>query len=285
MYKVFIRPLIEYGSIIWDNCSKENKKALENIQLDAQRIFTGATKLCSVQKLANETGYETLETRRKKQKLSQMFKITHNLTPDYLKRLLPPRIQDQSRYQLRNPNNYMVPITRTTFYFNSFLPSTLREWNSLNIISRNSTTLASFKRTLSTPSNVPQYFYAIQTSRIGQILHTRIRLECSSLNQHLCKNNLINSPNCTCGLVESVAHYFLFCPRYTHIRQRYFGNVTFPVTVNTLLYCLTDQNRTNNDSIFKQVQLYIYYSKKVLHHLIFSTFLSNVIYKYRKNIF
>ena len=154
MYKVFIRPLIEYGNIIWDNCSKENKKALENIQLDAQRISTGATKLCSVQKLYNETGYETLETRRKKQKLCQMYKITHNLTPDYLKRLLPPRIQDQSRYQLRNPNNYMVPITRTTFYFNSFLPSTLREWNSLNIISRNSTTLASFKRTLSTPSKV-----------------------------------------------------------------------------------------------------------------------------------
>ena len=165
-------------------------------------------------------------------------------------------------YQLRNPNNYMVPITRTTFYFNSFLPSTVREWNSLNIISRNSTTLASFKRTLSTPSTVPQHFYTIQTSRIGQILHTHLRLECSSLNQHLYKKNLINSPNRTCGQVESVAHYFLFCPRYAQIRQRYFGNVTFPVTVNTLLYGLTDQNRTNNDSIFKQVQLYIIASKR-----------------------
>ena len=30
---------------------------------------------------------------------------------------------------------------------------------------------------------------------------------------------------------------------------------------------------------------YIYYSKKVLHHLIFSTFLINVLYKYTKNIF
>ena len=126
----------------------------------------------------------------------------------------------------------------------------------------NSTTLASFKRTLSTPSTVPQHFYTIQTSRIGQILHTRLRLECSSLNQHLYKKNLINSPNCTCGQVESVAHFFLFCPRYAQIRQRYFGNVTFPVTVNTLLYGLTDQNRTNNDSIFKQVQLYIIASKR-----------------------
>ena len=29
----------------------------------------------------------------------------------------------------------------------------------------------------------------------------------------------------------------------------------------------------------------IYYSKKVLHHLIFTTFLINVLYKYTKNIF
>ena len=27
IYKVFIRPLIEYGNIIWDNCTQENKKS------------------------------------------------------------------------------------------------------------------------------------------------------------------------------------------------------------------------------------------------------------------
>ena len=33
IYKVFIRPLVEYGNIIWDKCTQENKKALESIQL------------------------------------------------------------------------------------------------------------------------------------------------------------------------------------------------------------------------------------------------------------
>ena len=42
MYKLFIRPLLEYGNTIWDNCSQESKKAVENIQLDAARIATGA---------------------------------------------------------------------------------------------------------------------------------------------------------------------------------------------------------------------------------------------------
>ena len=262
MYKVFIRPLLEYGNIIWDNCSQENKKSLENIQLDALRISTGATKLCSVQKLYNETGFQTLESRRKKQKICQLYKITKNQTPEYLKRLLPPRVQEQSRYHLRNPNNFMVPVTRTTFFFNSFLPSALREWNSLNAATRNSTTLATFKRKLNSTNIVSPHFYTIQTSRTGQILHTRIRLECSSLNQHLYKKNLIDSPNCSCGQVESTAHFLLSCPRYNQIRQRYFGNAIFPVLVNVLLYGVTDQNSTYNNTIFKQVQLFILASKR-----------------------
>ena len=56
MYKLFINQLLEYGNIIWHNCSQESKKAVEKIQLDAARIVTGATKVCSVQKLYNETG-------------------------------------------------------------------------------------------------------------------------------------------------------------------------------------------------------------------------------------
>ena len=262
MYKIFIRPLLEYGNTVWDNCIKENKTALENIQRDAQRISSGATKLCSFEKLYNETGYETLENRRKKHRLCQMYKMTHNLTPNYLQRLLPPQIREQSRYHLRNPNNFMTPITRTRFYYSSFLPSALRDWNSLNNDSRNSTTLINFKRTLSTPGIVPSHYLNIQTTRTGQILHTRIRLECSSLNQHLYKKKLINSPNCLCGQVESAAHFLLHCPRYNQIRRRYFGNAAFPITVHNLLYGVRNQNITYNDEIFKQVQLYILASKR-----------------------
>ena len=41
MYTSFIRPLLEYGDIIWDNSSAVNKRALENIQVGALRITTG----------------------------------------------------------------------------------------------------------------------------------------------------------------------------------------------------------------------------------------------------
>ena len=37
-YISFIRPILEYGNIIWDNCTKQQSELLESIQLDAIRI-------------------------------------------------------------------------------------------------------------------------------------------------------------------------------------------------------------------------------------------------------
>ena len=67
IFITFIRPILEYADVIWDNCTQQEKNELEKIQLEAARIATGATKLVSVQKLYDETGWETLEIRRRKQ--------------------------------------------------------------------------------------------------------------------------------------------------------------------------------------------------------------------------
>ena len=39
-YLSFIRPILEYGNIIWDGCNKLQSDLLESIQLDAARIIT-----------------------------------------------------------------------------------------------------------------------------------------------------------------------------------------------------------------------------------------------------
>ena len=44
IYIAFIRPLLEYGDIIWDNCTQYEKKELDKIQNEAARIATGTTK-------------------------------------------------------------------------------------------------------------------------------------------------------------------------------------------------------------------------------------------------
>ncbi len=100
-YFSFIRPLIEYSDSMWDNCTLELKNELESIQIEAARIVTGATKLCSIEKIIyRKLKWECLDKRRKKHKLILFYKMKNNLTPPYLTSLIPDQIQH--RYILRN---------------------------------------------------------------------------------------------------------------------------------------------------------------------------------------
>ena len=73
MYITFIRPLLEYADIVWDNCSIELKNGIEAVQHEAARIVTGATKLCSI--------YRLME-RRRKHRLILFFKMKDGISPE-----------------------------------------------------------------------------------------------------------------------------------------------------------------------------------------------------------
>ena len=79
IYFSFIRPLIEYSAVVWDNCTLYEANELEKIQIEAARIVTGATKLVSIDSLYSETGWETLASRRKKHKLQLFYKMQNGL--------------------------------------------------------------------------------------------------------------------------------------------------------------------------------------------------------------
>ena len=64
IYIAFIRPLLEYGDVIWNNCTQYEKTESDKIQNEAARIATGATKLVSLDALYKETQWDTLEKRR-----------------------------------------------------------------------------------------------------------------------------------------------------------------------------------------------------------------------------
>ena len=67
IYLTFIRPLLEYANVVWDNCTLYEINVLEKIQYEAAHIVTGTTKLVSINSLLLETGWETLASRRNKQ--------------------------------------------------------------------------------------------------------------------------------------------------------------------------------------------------------------------------
>ena len=217
---------------IWDNCTQYEKVELDKIQNEAARIVTGTSKLVSIENLYEETKWETLEERRRKHKLTLFYKMVNNLSPSYLSSLVPQPVNAVSAYNLRNSNNIPNVTARSNYYYNSFLPSTIRDWNSLPLDTRNSESLASFKRKLNssfTRTFVPKYYYT--GNRKLQILHTRLRTNCSSLNHDLFLKNITDSPLCRCGGIENVEHFFMSCPLYLNQRADLITSISVHTTI------------------------------------------------------
>ena len=179
--------------------------------------------------------------------------------------LLPPIVQQFSRYPLRNSEDFAIPVTRTATHYNSFLPTALRDWNVLSPDTQNAPILNSFKHTLrNNQTLVPKYFDTLHVSRIAQIVNNRIRLECSSLNSHLFKKNLIDNQLCSCGSIETTSHFFFSCPRYTVHRQQYLLNLPHESSVSLLLRGDPNQACTINNIILKHAKQYILATKRFL---------------------
>ena len=75
IYISFLRPILEYASVVWDNCTLYEKDQLDKVQNKAARLVTGATMSISLDKLYREIGWISLSDRRLYQKLIIMYKF------------------------------------------------------------------------------------------------------------------------------------------------------------------------------------------------------------------
>ena len=150
---------------------------------------------------------------------------------------------------------------RTNLFFNSSLPSTIRAWNNLSEDIRNANTVTSFKHRLNRNRQIPaKYFNA--GSRIDQILHPRLRMECSSLNSHLYRKNIVPTPSCECGSFESPYHFLFQCSRHAAIRDTYLHNYLDSRTTREILYGKESATDLENEALFLNVQEFITKSKR-----------------------
>ena len=79
IYKVFLRPLIDYGNIIYDQPhSSSFCEKLESAQYKATLEITGAIQGTSREKIFQELGLESLKSRRWFRRFCCMFKIMKN---------------------------------------------------------------------------------------------------------------------------------------------------------------------------------------------------------------
>ena len=121
MYTTFIRPGLEYGSIVFCNCTDTEDEVLESVQKRAFKIITGGIVRAPINTLYDEIGMETLKVRRGRNVLLFFFKKIHNMVPSYLQELKPEK-QKLGRYMFRTKNDFVEPEWRITKYRKSFLP-------------------------------------------------------------------------------------------------------------------------------------------------------------------
>ena len=195
--------------------------------------------------------------------------MQHDLTPAYLTNLVPTSVSETSRYTLRNADDYATIQCKTQYHYSPFLPSVVREWNNLPQQAKQINSLMSFKAFLTRDKiKVPKYFY--KGKRKWQVIHTRIRTNCSALNSDLfVKKKIVDSPSFTYGAIENAYHFFFMCGRYTNQRNDFLRDLNILQNINLkwLLYGDVSRSIEDNTRIFEAVQKFIEKTKKNLHNL------------------
>ena len=129
-YTTLVRPMLEYGSVIWDPHIQVNINRLEAVQRRAVRfIVNDYSRSSSVTKMLQKLDIPTLEVRRAQARVTMMYRIVNSLIeiPDCM-HLLQPR---RSRSRRSNNHSYVVPFFRLVCHQKSFFPDTIRLWNFL----------------------------------------------------------------------------------------------------------------------------------------------------------
>jgi hypothetical protein len=266
IYISYVRPILEYSCILWDGCSDQCSDKIEKLQNEAARVVTGLTKSVSLENLYMECGWEHLADRRNFQKNCFMYKCYHGMVPSYISELIPPLIRDTNRYPLRNSENINIPYNRTLISQQSCIPSSINAWNNLDTETRTSSTLGSFKSSLRktfSKQNPPAHFYI--GNRYLQILHARLRNNCSNLNYDLYNNHLRESPFCSCSnVIENAYHYFFECRNLINQGHDLFEAIRMyhPLNIDILLHGSNDLNVDDNTAVVIAVQNYIKHTKR-----------------------
>jgi len=243
IYTTYILPHFDYCDIIYDgNITTTDAIRLQTLQNRCARLVTGTLFRTRTDALLNDLGWTTLETRRIIHKLLFFHRLFHNNPPlpDYVTDLLTDSRHTATGLRLRNAHTLSIPPFRLSSYQRSFVPATIRLWNTLPEPLQTTQSRPEFARLVwqrfGSPS--PPAHFSLG-SKSGNTHHTRLRVGHSTLNAHLFKiqHTSTPSPACTCGYdYEDTRHFILFCPLYNNLRLRLLSSVrTLVPNFDTLL--------------------------------------------------
>ena len=157
-------------------------------------------------------------------KLCLFFKLKRNKHPSYLFDIIPRVLSTRTT---RNHNNIPLFDVKHEYFWNSFFPSTVIEWNKLDINIRNSQLVSAFeKQILKFMRPSPNSTFNVHDPH-GIKLLTRLRVGLSHLHEHKFRHNFQDSldPFCNCSQhIETTIHFFLHWSNYSNQRKTFSKN-------------------------------------------------------------
>ena len=174
------------------------------------------------------------------------YKILNNISPKYLFDIIPSTTR---RYSSRNENNIPLVRVNNNYFMNTFFPSTITEWNKLDLSIRNSASRNVFK------GRLLQFVRPLENSvftchkPIGITYLTRLRPGFSHLRYHKFKHGFLDAADLlySCSTaIENIVHYFLHCPNFSTARNTLLNEIE-----------IVDRSIIDQDEI-KIIQTFLY---------------------------
>jgi len=251
LYVSCVLPSLDYGNVIFANCSTLDSALLENIHTKAAKIILGCFRTTRNAPVLSDLNFIPLYNRRELHLLLFFYKIKTGLTSPVLHSFLPQTLGEISAYSFRHANNFQLPLSKRSPVHNSFFNKAPVPGNFLPQYIKLSSSFAAFKNRIT-------LFYHGMNCNIWHLqgsnpsatsLRCVFRLGHSPLNI-----NMKSFRQWSCGSTETLEHLLLQCNLTLHHRH---------------LLLLTLKNTLLNEKIYNQPQYSIIRNKTLIHILLF----------------
>ena len=119
LYITFVRPLLDYGDLIWFPTNITNIREVETIQRRATKMIAEIRNKSYLERI-NDLGLSTLYFRRSRMDLIQVYKILNNKC----------RLNVDKFFITRNKSNTITLIQSNSKYHKKFSFRVVKPWNS-----------------------------------------------------------------------------------------------------------------------------------------------------------
>ena len=132
-YKGLVRPVLDYGSSVWDPPPTAPgvalQEELENVQKRAARFVTGnySYETGSMTGILGLLKWESLKKRRKDNRLILLYKGLKGKASVSTDDLIPKTRRCRNQHSMA----FQIPVANTDVNKGSFFPQTIRDWNAL----------------------------------------------------------------------------------------------------------------------------------------------------------